>query len=289
MVFLKKFELLDENEEYNILTGDEQRNIFNSIYPLKIFSLKEFKNVDFDEITIFYGGNGSGKSTLLNIISSKLNAVRKSAYDKGTYFNFYVDRCKFEMSMDEPIEIKIITSDDIFDYLLDIRAINSNVNRRKAQLSNEYLNTKFNTDSNDFENYNKIKDAYDAKKGSMSKYIRQRLKNNNIIEQSNGESALLFWEKEINENSIYILDEPENSLSAENQIKLKKFIEESVRFYNCQFIIATHSPFLLDLEFAKIYDLDSVPVITKKWSELKNMKVYYNFFKDKKGEFEKNN
>ena len=29
--------------------------------------------------------------------------------------------------------------------------------------------------------------------------------------------------------------------------KLKKFIEDSVRFYNCQFIISTHSPFLLNL------------------------------------------
>ena len=31
---------------------------------------------------------------------------------------------------------------------------------------------------------------------------------------------------------IYILDEPENSLSAENQISLMKFMEDSVRFYN---------------------------------------------------------
>ena len=29
-------------------------------------------------------------------------------------------------------------------------------------------------------------------------------------------------------------------------ISTKQFIEESARFYNCQFIISTHSPFLLD-------------------------------------------
>lgn len=50
----------------------------------------------------------------------------------------------------------------------------------------------------------------------MSKFVRERLGNNNIIEWSNGESALMFWEREIKEDSIYILDEPENSLSAEN-------------------------------------------------------------------------
>ena len=45
--------------------------------------------------------------------------------------------------------------------------------------------------------------------------------------------------------------------------KLKKFIEDSVRFYNCQFIISTHSPFLLSMNDAKVYDLDSFPVGAK--------------------------
>ena len=40
---------------------------------------------------------------------------------------------------------------------------------------------------------------------------------------------------------LYLLDEPENSLSAELQLDLLKFIENSARFYNCQFIISTHS------------------------------------------------
>ena len=119
----------------------------------------------------------------------------------------------------------------------------------------------------------------------MSSYIRKRLTNNNIVQNSNGESALMFWEREIDENSIYILDEPENSLSAENQLKLKKFLEDSARFYNCQFIIATHSPFLLAIEQAKIYDLDAFPVDTKKWSDLENVKIYQSFFKERESEF----
>ena len=97
----------------------------------------------------------------------------------------------------------------------------------------------------------------------------------------------MYWQREITENSIYILDEPENSLSAENQKRQKQFIEESARFYNCQFIISTHSPFLLGLKFAKIYDLDSVPVTTKKWTELPNVLTYYNFFKENEEEFKK--
>ena len=285
MIYLKHFELLNENNEH-ALFNIERRNIFNNYYPIGIFTQKELEEITFDRITIFYGGNGSGKTTLLNIISEKLESIRKSKIDKGSFFDLYVERCKYEMSYEEPIEIKTITSDDVFDYLLDIRSINANINRRKERLSKEYIEAKFSSSKSTLENYEQIKNSYDSKTKSMSRYVRERLGNNNIQEQSNGESALMFWEREIKEDSIYILDEPENSLSAENQIKLKQFIEDSTRFYNCQFIISTHSPFLLNLLEAKIYDLDSIPVITKKWTELDNIKIYHNFFKEHESEFE---
>ena len=286
MVYLKKFTLLNDYEEHT-LTEIERRKIFNNYYPMGIFTRKDFKNIELENITIFYGGNGSGKSTLLNIMAEKLEALRKSRLDKGSFFDLYVSHCVYEMSYESPLEIKLITSDDVFDYLLDVRAINSNVNRTKEKLGREYLNYKFNEDDYNFSEYEQVKNSYESKNKTMSKYIRDRLGNNNIIEQSNGESALLFWEREIKEDSIYFLDEPENSLSAENQLKLKKFIEDSARFYNCQFIISTHSPFLLDLQEAKIYDLDNIPVEVKKWTELSNVLVYYDFFKQYEEEFEK--
>lgn len=280
MIYLKNFTLLDERDEYSI-SEEEKRNIFNNYYPLNIFTKKEFKDIKFNPITIFYGGNGSGKTTLINIITEKINGLKKTNIDKGSFFDLYVKRTEYEMNNNKPVEIKLITSDDVFDYLLDIRSINSNVNRRKEILSQEYLNYKF----NDNPNYDELRDAYDAKKKSLSKYVRERLRNNNIIECSNGEEALMYWEREIKENGIYILDEPENSLSAENQLKLKKFIEDSVRFYNCQFIISTHSPFLLKLNEALIYDLDSIPTCVKKWNELSNVLIYYNFFKENELDF----
>ena len=286
MLYLKRFELLDEQQEHSVVFYQERRRIFNSYYPIGLFTQNNFKEIEFDRITIFYGGNGSGKTTLLNIISEKIEAIRKSKIDKGSFFDLYVNSCKYEMSYEEPVEIKTITSDDVFDYLLDIRSINTNINRRKERLSKEYLDTKFSEQNSSFDNYEQLKNSYDSKTKTMSKYIRDRLGNNNIVEQSNGESALMFWEREIKEDSIYILDEPENSLSAENQIKLKKFIEDSARFYNCQFIISTHSPFLLNLLEAKIYDLDSNPVETKKWTELSNVKIYHEFFKEHESEFE---
>lgn len=290
MVYLKKFKLLNEDRECSIIEG--KKNIHNSLYPLKIFPTKKFEDIDFEPITIFYGGNGSGKTTVLNIISETLQAIKRNTNKNGELFNEYLKYCKNNYELINQMvcnEIKYISSDDVFDYLLDLRAINSNINRRKAYLIEEYYKKRYTPASehnSTFNDYNELKKKVEANKMTVSKYVRTELKTNNIIQESNGETALEFWQNEIKENAIYIIDEPENSLSAENQLKLKTYIEESARFYNCQFIIATHSPFLLELKDAKIYDLDSNPVKVKKWNELENVKVYNNFFKEHSKEFE---
>lgn len=286
MIYLKNFKL--PNNEMEIHIRDPRRIYNGNYYPLGLFSSKELTNIDFENITIFYGTNGSGKTTLLNVISNKLNANRNNSINKGTNFDNYVRVCKFEMSDNKPSEIKVVSSDDVFDYLLDIRSINSHINRRKDILGEEWIKNKYTSSDYSINDYEKIKASYDARRQTQSAYIRNRL-SNNLVEQSNGESALMFWEREIKENAIYLLDEPENSLSADNQLKLKQFIEDSARFYNCQFIISTHSPFLLNLLEAKIYNLDQTPVSIQKWSELPNMKLYYEFFKERKDEFENEN
>lgn len=44
-------------------------------------------------------------------------------------------------------------------------------------------------------------------------------------------------------------------------------------------MIATHSPFVLAIRGAKIYDLDEEPVDVKRWTELENVRAYYDFLK----------
>ena len=281
MIYLKKLHLLDEHSEWNIIMNGEKRRIHNNIYPLKIFPNKLLTEINFSDITIFYGNNGSGKTTLLNIIASKLKAQRRVDLDFGKYFELYVkevDLVLSKLSMCD--EIKLISSDDVFDYLLDVQAINSNVHRKKEEITEEYFKLKDVNMDNFYNNWEIIKKKNSINSKTVSGYVREQLGTNNIISQSNGETALLFWQNEIKENAIYILDEPENSLSSINQLKLKKFIEESVRFFNCQFIVSTHSPFLLGLADAIIYDLDCIPSKVKEFKELENIRVYIDFFKE---------
>ena len=82
------------------------------------------------------------------------------------------------------------------------------------------------------------------------------------------------------------MDQPENSLSAKLQLELQKFIADSARFFGCQFVIATHSPFFLSIPGAKIYDLDESPVAAKNWTELENVRIFYDFFMEHQEEFQ---
>ncbi len=95
-----------------------------------------------------------------------------------------------------------------------------------------------------------------------------------------------YFVDRIRDNALYLLDEPENSLSAERQLELARFLEDSARFYGCQFIISTHSPFLLSMKGARIYDLDTPPVGVRAWTELPNVRLYHDFFESRREEFE---
>ena len=133
--------------------------------------------------------------------------------------------------------------------------------------------------------YDRLKKANDAKRMTQSRFIRNHLMAN-PREYSNGESAFFYFTEKIRENGLYLLDEPENSLSPVRQKQLVQFLEDSVRFFGCQFIISTHSPFLLALRDARIYDLDQCPVEVKPWTQLENVREYYELFQRHQSEFD---
>lgn len=57
-------------------------------------------------------------------------------------------------------------------------------------------------------------------------------------------------------------------------------IVDYIRFFNCQFIIAPNSPFLLAIADALIYDLDQAPSRVSAWNELENIKLYAELFQN---------
>ena len=284
-MYLSNFQFADELKEELFLNGIK-RTCYNSFYPFGVLSMHHLHRLEFEPVTILYGGNGSGKSTALNVICEKLGLHRDTLYNRSSFYEDYLQMCEYETEHQIPEQSCMITSDDVFDFMLNLRCINEGIDTKREELFNDYLEVKYSKFTmKSLDDYERLKKVNLARSKTQSEYIRRNLMKN-VREHSNGESAFLYFNDKIKENALYLLDEPENSLSSEKQIELQRFLVDSARFYGCQFIIATHSPFLLAMKGAKIYDLDEDPADVKKWTELGNVRAYYEFFREHRSEFE---
>lgn len=294
MVYLQSFRMPSRYDEENYFADrfnfKVKRTCYTTRYPFDLFRYRELPEFYFTDITIFCGNNGSGKSSLLNVIAEKLGLERTTPFNRSDFFDDYVDLCDFQLDSSVPNGSRIITSDGVFDKVLDIRRINDGIDGKRADLIDEYIREhSLDAEPNrlqGFDDYDRWKRTYDMrnKNKTQSRFLKENLIRN-IEERSNGESALSYFVDSIEERALYLLDEPENSLSPQNQLRLKYFIEDSVRSFGCQFILSTHSPFLLSLKGANIYDIDATPPTEKKWTELDCVRVYHDFFTEQQDKF----
>ena len=291
MVYLQSFTIPTEDEELEFFKYDKraQKTCYDSHYPFGLFRYREIPELYFEDVTVFYGNNGSGKSTILNVIAEKLGLSRSAPYNRTDFLEDYAERCDYVLERGIPKGSEIITSDGVFERVLNIRRLNDGIDDQREKIVREYISEVSNDAPNtlrgieDFERWKRVSDIRNPNV-TQSRFIRQNLIRN-VRERSNGESALAFFVDSIKDDTLYLLDEPENSLSAENQLQLKYFLEDCVRHHGCQFIISTHSPFLLSLAHAAIYDLDEAPVERKRWTELSSVRTYFDFFKENEEKF----
>jgi len=75
MIYLRSFTFPNADREFDFIL-DIKRTCYDSFYPFKILSNHDLDRLDFDTVTILYGGNGSGKSTALNVIAEKTGIRR---------------------------------------------------------------------------------------------------------------------------------------------------------------------------------------------------------------------
>ena len=284
MIYLSQFEFPHIETEYAFL-HEVKHTCYDTVYPFQVLSRHQMREIEFAPVTIFYGGNGSGKTTALNVIAEKLHLQRDTLYNRSNFFEDYTKLCRFTTAQQIPNHSRMITSDDVFDFILNLRSLNEGIDHKREDLFEEYLDAKYSHfQMRSLNDYEQLKKVNTARSKSQSKYVRENVMNN-VRTHSNGESAFLYFTEKIQERGLYLLDEPENSLSPEKQQELLQFLEDSVRFFGCQFVIATHSPFLLSMREAKIYDLDEDIVDVKHWTELKNVRSYFEFFKKHEDEF----
>ena len=291
-IYLRDFSFWDSIAEDFALARVSETDF----YPFQVLSRRGMFWMEFAPITILYGGNGSGKSTALNIIASRLRLKRDiPLMVTNNFFEKYVKETGYNSELvngrkEIPRESSIICSEDIFDMTLAIRGHNRSLKKHRDQLSDEWRKAKYKPTVNLKTIHGRTYDDWarvaTLKKQTCAATIRQEVRPN-IQSGSNGENAFEFFVQRLKGNALYLLDEPENSLSAAWQIRLAEYLENIVRFDNCQVVIATHSPFLLGLREARIYDLDTKGCPVRNWTELENVQQYYSFFKAHEHEFSK--
>lgn len=271
MIYLSSFKLSD-------------RSIKNpNIYPYNVFHRKDIDPFIFAPITVLYGNNGSGKSTILNIIANKLMLTGKE-YVTSNFFGIvdycgkFSSECQFSYGEDEfgnvfrrfPENSRFIKSEDI---LYEIKKIQQ---RQILSDGMEYDYMKNGHSQKEAEDYFQTQEGR-----NQIEYIEFAQE-----KYSNGETAMQFFEEYLLPDALYLLDEPEVSLSPANQVLLAKEINKLERLLSCQFIIATHSPFMLGTLNAKIYNIDKDDYSICEWYELENVRYFYDFFKKHEKEFE---
>jgi len=279
----------DENGHSHAGDSKIHRTVYDNSYPFRVFYDRNMPSFTFCPVTILYGGNGSGKSTILNIMAKKLGFDRASAYNKSPFFDDYAKLCTLDAG-EIPEGSRMITSDDVFNYLQEIRNINGKLEAEREALYNEYMNEKQaakrgeRVQMRSLDDYEALKRRIDVTHRTQSSYVKERVPYD-VRGESNGESAYRYFTQAIHDDALYLLDEPENSMAPKLQLELKEFLENSCRFFGCQFVIATHSPFLLAMKGAAVYDLDMESPTEKHWTELENVQTYYRFFMENRSAF----
>ncbi len=253
-----------------------------NVYPYNVFADKTENVLVFNTpITILYGNNASGKSTMLNIMANRLQLegqeyATSNQYGRVAYFTQFVDECGYTLGETDdgrplrrlPKKSRYIKSEDI---LYEIKKI-----QQEQVLQDGYV----------YEHIRRGMPKEQRAHFEQSWETMQQLENLKFAQEkySNGETTLQMLDDYIEPDALYLLDEPEVSLSPANQTALAEKLNQMARFLCCQFIISTHSPFMLGTLRAKIYNLDVGELAEAKWTELENVRYFYEFFERHRGE-----
>jgi predicted ATPase len=222
-------------------------------------------------VTIFVGENGSGKSTLLEALARRaemitvgseetqrdqtLDALQplvdhlKLVWNKRTHRGFF------------------LRAEDFFGYVKRLRAL-----RLEMRADLEAI-------EKDYQGRSDYAKALASMPAASSLHALDAAYGDDLDANSHGESFLTLFQSRFVPNGLFILDEPEAALSPVSQLGLIAMIKEMVP-RGGQFIIATHSPILMAMPGASIFDLDRQPPGFVQYNDLDSVNLYRSFLEN---------
>jgi len=235
-------------------------------FPFNIPAVRFARNVQLDEkVTIFVGDNGCGKSTLLEALALFLNLPLIGGF-VGDSAGFEAAKLlKPHLEINWKREMRkgfFFRAEDFSDFV-------NAVDREKAKISHDLRDLKGQLDDSIIERMSE----------SMNYALRETRKNYGADMQafSHGEAYLTILQTRILDKGIYLLDEPEAALSPLKQLSLLAFILEVLKKGSAQFIIATHSPILMGIPGATLYEIQENGMVQVEYKETDHYQITKRF------------
>lgn len=217
-------------------------------YPFSIPAVRACRELNFSSpVTVFTGENGSGKSTILEAIAiaAGLNAEGGSqnfTFSTEASHSVLHEHICLVRGVYRPKDSYFLRAESFYNVATDIDEMDRTVKMGP-----------------------RLADSYGGK---------------SLHHQSHGESFLSLVENRFGGSGRYVFDEPEAALSPTNQLVLVRLICRLVE-KKSQFLISTHSPILLCIPGAQVYELsrEEVPLREVNYRESQLFRLYSGFLR----------
>lgn len=222
-------------------------------------------------VAVFVGENGAGKSTLLESLAVKINLQslgEKSLQNDSTLEHARSLSKAFTLSWHKKTNHGFfLRAEDYFAYL------------KQIEMERDYYKKELKRIDEEFKDRSRFvqalaKGPINASLGGIQSTFKE-----NADAQSHGESFLNIFQQRLKGIGIYIIDEPEAALSPVSQLALIKMITDSVQ-RGSQFLIATHSPILMAIPNAEIFNCDVSPPTEIEYNDIEHVNFYRSFLQN---------
>lgn len=235
-------------------------------FPFDIPAVKFAKQICLDKkVTIFVGDNGCGKSTLLESIAYSINIPLIGGFI-GSSPGFETAR---QLQPYLEIEWARKVSKGFFFRAEDFSDFINAVEKEKRKIADDLGELKGQVDDSVIE---KMSESM-----NYSLYEMRRKYGSDMQAFSHGEAYLKILQTRILDKGIYLLDEPEAALSPLKQLSLIAFVLEVLKNNQMQFIIATHSPILMGIPGATLYEIQEDGMQLVKFKETDHYRITKTF------------
>ena len=238
-------------------------------FPFNIPAVRFAKEVKLNEkVTIFVGDNGSGKSTLLESIAYHVGLPLIGGHI-GASAGFEAARL---LKPYLKIEWKWEVAKGFFFRAEDFSHFIDSVQREKMKISMDLQDLKGKVDDSIIERM--------SESMNYALFETRKQYGSDLQAFSHGEAYLTILQTRILDKGIYLLDEPEAALSPLKQLALMAFILEALKGEKAQFVIATHSPILMGIPDATLYQIGEDGMEQVQYKETDHYRITRRFLDD---------